>query len=88
MTAPQLSTESWEDVLRALVAYARQQKLTAEYRAPQGCQGGDTRGSKAEGEGEEGGERRGMTEEPPLLNREDFICLMTKGTSLNDYALL
>ena len=31
VTAPQLSTESREDVLRALVAYARQQKLTAEY---------------------------------------------------------
>lgn len=34
VTAAQLSTESWEDVLRALVAYARQQKLTAEYWAP------------------------------------------------------
>lgn len=30
MTAPQQSTESWKDVLRALVAYARQQKLTVE----------------------------------------------------------
>lgn len=32
---------------------------------------GDTRGSKTEGEGggEEGKERRGMTEELPLLNR-------------------
>lgn len=33
---------------------------------------GDTRGSKTEGEGRGGEperERRGMTEEPPLLNR-------------------
>lgn len=53
MTAPQLSTESWEDVLRALMAYARQQKLTAEYRAPQGCQGETReRESKTVGEGE------------------------------------